>query len=292
MDCREDDIRKDSMVFYRSWYEALNAYGKKTFCDALKAILEYAFNGTPIESHGLSAKVSALLNTFLPIIDKNIEDYRNGCKGAKYGYRGGRPRKLPESETGGGFENQSPNDTDTGTDNEKETVYVSSESGPDPPHTDIDFYLDIFFFKNVPNPRQETDRFIQYYTSNGWIQSNGLSLDNDEKRKAKAKTWETRSNEKRFNQDFLNFWECAYNAAPPDIKIQMLSDRIKCKWVESINNKPGYHLTCYRRIVEFIERTIIDRNCEIALAMANWLNGKNLFYEILDPPDSGSKPSV
>lgn len=165
MGSKENDIRKDSMVFYRSWYDALNAYGKKTFCDATKAILEYAFNGTPIESHGLSAKVSALLNTFLPIIDKNIEDYRNGCKGAKYGYRGGRPRKQSESETGGGFENESPNDTDTGTENEKETVsvYVSSDSGPDPPHTDIDFSRIILEGCLKDKPSKEMNHKLRYF---------------------------------------------------------------------------------------------------------------------------------
>lgn len=109
---------RDSLVFYRSFYEALNCLPDEEYLKAIKMVLDYALNDIePTVNTGMAYAVFLLIK---PQIDANNRRYINGCKGAEYGKLGGRP-KTPRKP----LENpkQTPNENDN--ENENDNVNVN-----------------------------------------------------------------------------------------------------------------------------------------------------------------------
>lgn len=86
-------MKRDSILFYRSFYDAIKALPKKHQLSALEAILEYGLNGIEPESDGVVNAIFALIK---PQVDANNRRFVNGSKGAEHGAKGGRPRKEQE----------------------------------------------------------------------------------------------------------------------------------------------------------------------------------------------------
>ena len=78
---------RDSIVFYRSFYEAICELPEEQQLSAIKAILEYGLN----DSEESTGTAKAMLMMAQPIIDANNKRYENGKKG-------GRP-KSNQTET-------------------------------------------------------------------------------------------------------------------------------------------------------------------------------------------------
>lgn len=74
---------RESIVFYRSFYEAIKLQPKKIQADLYNALLEYAFTGEVIEMNNSVKSVFLLIK---PQIDANNTRYENSKKG-------GRPKK-------------------------------------------------------------------------------------------------------------------------------------------------------------------------------------------------------
>jgi hypothetical protein len=93
---------KDSMVIYRSFYEALNGIPEQNRIEVWAAICELGFNGIEIELNGLSKTIFMLIK---PQIEANnrkaMAGKNNGYLGAEHGKKGGRPRseKPPKKPT-------------------------------------------------------------------------------------------------------------------------------------------------------------------------------------------------
>lgn len=91
----------DSMVFYRSFYEAIKGLDAETKAEIYDAIFAYGLDGT--ESICLSPIASAIFTLVKPQIDANNKrkeaGKENGKKGAQYGKLGGRPKKNNPQET-------------------------------------------------------------------------------------------------------------------------------------------------------------------------------------------------
>lgn len=93
---------KDSMVVYRSFYEALNGLPEQNRLEVWGAICELGFNGVEVELIGLSKTIFMLIK---PQIEANnrkaIAGKNNGYLGAEHGKKGGRPRseKPPTKPT-------------------------------------------------------------------------------------------------------------------------------------------------------------------------------------------------
>lgn len=73
-------MERESMVFYRSFYEAIAELPDEELAKAFRAIAEYGLNGVEVECGG-SAKVA--LKMAKPQIDKNNARYKNGQSGGK-----------------------------------------------------------------------------------------------------------------------------------------------------------------------------------------------------------------
>ena len=107
-------MERDSIVFYRSFYEAIRLQPKKIQADIYNAVLDYAFNGT---EPNISPAAMSIFYLIKPQIDANNKKFEDGKKG-------GRPRKTKttgsedkEEIKTSGFENDRKTET-TGFEND------------------------------------------------------------------------------------------------------------------------------------------------------------------------------
>lgn len=154
-------MERDSMVFYRSFYEAIASLPDVELAHAFRAIVEYGLNGVEIECAG-SAMVA--LKMAKPQIDKNNLRYENGKKG-------GRPvGSKPNDNQSITIFNQTitkpePNVNVNVNDIKKKDTKVSKEKAHFVPPT----------LENVIGYCQEkglildAQRFIDFYESKGWM---------------------------------------------------------------------------------------------------------------------------
>lgn len=77
---------RDSIVFYRSFYEAIADLPSDDFKACVRAIMEYGLNDIEPEAEGVAKTVFLLVQ---PQIDVNNKKYQNGTKG-------GRPKTKQE----------------------------------------------------------------------------------------------------------------------------------------------------------------------------------------------------
>ena len=80
---------RESIVFYRSFYEAIKELSAEEFRNAVMAIMEYGLNDSEIDTSGVA---KAILIMAKPQIDKNNKRYENGL-------RGGTKPKQNQNET-------------------------------------------------------------------------------------------------------------------------------------------------------------------------------------------------
>jgi len=82
-------VERDSFIFYRSFFEAIDGLPVENQAHIYKAISGYALNGELIE---LDVWENAVFKTIKSQIDANNERFLNGCKGGEYGKLGGAPK--------------------------------------------------------------------------------------------------------------------------------------------------------------------------------------------------------
>lgn len=102
-------MRRDSFIFYRSFYEAIYPLPKESQLQIYSAILEYGLNGTePQEPDPITQSIFALIK---PVVDFNNKQFANGKKG-------GRPPKQKPNQNPTETQNQpNQNPTETTFDN-------------------------------------------------------------------------------------------------------------------------------------------------------------------------------
>lgn len=75
-----NEISRESFVFYRSFYESLSELSDESIAKALRAICEYALDGTMPTLSGVEKAVFVLIK---PQIDANFKRYINGKHGGR-----------------------------------------------------------------------------------------------------------------------------------------------------------------------------------------------------------------
>lgn len=158
-------MERESMVFYRSFYEAIKDLPDVEMAQAFRAIAEYGLNGQEVECSG-SAKVALMMAK--PQIDKNNVRYENGKKGSEYGKLGGRksqpnPKQTPsEPQTN---PNLTPNVNVNVNDIKKKDTKVSKEKVHFVPPT-LD---DVIGYCREKGLEMDAECFIDFYESKGWM---------------------------------------------------------------------------------------------------------------------------
>lgn len=165
---------RDSFVFYRSFAESVKNLPPEEYKKVMQSILDYALDGKEPEQSGIEYTVFCLVK---PQIDANNKRYENGKKG-------GRPQK-PSDNQEKPSDNQEitkpkPNNNQTVTTPEP-NVYVNVNDNVNVKKKDTSVSKekasrfipptleDIKAYCEEKGYKLDYDRFIDYYTSNGWM---------------------------------------------------------------------------------------------------------------------------
>lgn len=168
-------MNRDSFVFYKSFYEALQNVPKKYRSEVYDAVFEYAFEAREPSLSGVSR---ALWELIRPQLDASQKRYENAKKGAEYGKLGGRPKKKEEKEKPlKGYENETlnvnvnvnenVNDNEnvnvSGLDSETQTHTHSSSNRPTNPQI-----AEAVIRGGYAMSADSVQRFIDYNNEHGW----------------------------------------------------------------------------------------------------------------------------
>lgn len=82
-------MKKDSFVFYRSFWESVKALPLEIQHEILTAIIEFGLDKQ--EPQLTDPYANALWQLIKPQLDANWRKFENGCKGAIHGVKGGNP---------------------------------------------------------------------------------------------------------------------------------------------------------------------------------------------------------
>ena len=110
-------MKRDSSIFYRSFYEAINDLPDENQLEVYKSIFEYTLNFNEIELNGLSKTIFTLIK---PQLDANNKRYENGSKGGR--------KKQDETKTEANKnDNNNDNNNENENDNEKDLPPTAKE---------------------------------------------------------------------------------------------------------------------------------------------------------------------
>lgn len=208
---------RESIVFYRSFYEAIKELSAEEFRNAVMAIMEYGLNDSEIDTSGVA---KAILIMAKPQIDKNNKRYENGLRGGTKPKQNQNETKLEPNSNQSGTKAEpkrtNPEPNDNVNDNDNVNVNDIKESVEKKPR----FYpptleeLKKYIADNKYNV--DPERFIDYYTANGWTVSKNRMKD----WKAAVRNWDrSQKSGGRMRQEltaktkFSNFEQRSYDYA-------------------------------------------------------------------------------
>lgn len=117
MESKINNLHRESFLFYRSFFEAIEQVSETDQLQIYRAIAQFALDGVEPQLQGL---LKALWIAIKPQLEANNKRYLNGCKGGVHGKRGGAPkgnanaRKQPQNNP-----KTTPNDNDNDNVNER-----------------------------------------------------------------------------------------------------------------------------------------------------------------------------
>ena len=208
-------MAKDSFVFYRSFYEAIQEVPVKYRAVIYEAVFEYVFEG---REPSLSGVPNALWILIKPQLDANQIRYENGIKGAEhgkkgaeYGKLGGRPRKEknpPKTPQRGDMENP-PNVNVNVNENVNDNVNVNVNA-PDGDETNTQHtpptLNEITIYCARHNISTDLEKFWQYNNGKGWpmdwVAALALWVQKDKEKKQEAPDKNRFNNFKQREYDF------------------------------------------------------------------------------------------
>jgi len=88
--------KRDSFIFYRSFFEAIEKADKESQLIVYRAIATYSLNREEPQLNGIAGILWTLIK---PQIDANWKRFINGCKGGIYGNKGGAPKGNKNAKT-------------------------------------------------------------------------------------------------------------------------------------------------------------------------------------------------
>ena len=178
---------RDSIVFYRSFYEAVKDLPAEQFKACVKAIMDYGLDGTVPETCGIEKTVYLMAK---PQIDVNNKRYLNGTKG-------GRPITKKEPSNNQSITESYPcdnrpvtkaepnvNDNVNVNDIKKKDTKVSKEKSFQPPTVE-----NVREYCQAGGYRVDAEYFVDFYTAKGWMVGKNKMKD----WKAAVRNW-TRNN--------------------------------------------------------------------------------------------------
>ena len=211
---------RESMVFYRSFYQAVEDLPPEEFKASVMAILGYGLDGKCEEVSGVSKSILALVK---PQIDKNNKRYENSLKGGRKS-TDNQTETKPEPNANQVETKTKPNRNQTETkpkpndnvnvnDNDiKENTLkgVKEKRFAPPTPENVREYCREMGYTHV-----DADRFVDFYSAKGWMVGKNHMKD----WKAATRNWErsqrqestAKGTEKKSQTRFSNFEQRNYN---------------------------------------------------------------------------------
>lgn len=182
-------MKRDSMVFYRSFYEAVKGLSSAERLSCIETIIRYGLDGTEPEDGGVAAMVLQLVR---PVIDHNNERYLNGRKGGRPKTKTEPKQNLDETKT-----EPRPNQDRTKTEpyvyeyvDAYEDANVDKDIKKAPAARFIKPTLEeVSEYCRQRKNNVDPGAFIDFYNSNGWKVGRNPMKD----WKAAVRTWEKRA---------------------------------------------------------------------------------------------------
>ena len=150
---------RDSVVFYRSFWEAIEKLSDEDKLKSLNAIIEYGLNGIEPDASGVAAAMFLMAK---PQIDANNKRYQNGTKG-------GRPITKSEPNNNQNITKPEPKENvkvNVNVNDKKKDTNVSKEKATRflPPTAE-----DVRLYCAEKGYAVDAERFIDFYESKGWF---------------------------------------------------------------------------------------------------------------------------
>lgn len=171
---------RDSVVFYRSFYDAIKNIPKDNQLEVYNAIMDYSMYGVDPDITGIAL---ALFLAFKPQIDANNERYVNGTKGGRpkkekpMVFKDGENKKPMVSEN---LETEKPNEKENVKEKENIKENIKRKIFQAPTMEDVRKYC--VERGNKVDPQS----FIDFYESKGWM----IGKNHMKDWKAAVRTWE------------------------------------------------------------------------------------------------------
>lgn len=144
---------RDSVVFYRSFYDAIKDLPDADLAISFKAIMEYGLNGVEPDTSGIEKTIYLLTK---PQIDANNKRYQNGTKG-------GRPKTEEKPNHNQAITKPEPKEKEKVKDKvkEKDKEHIGRFA---PPTTE-----NVIGYCREMGYSVDASRFIDFYESKGWM---------------------------------------------------------------------------------------------------------------------------
>ena len=166
-------MAKDSFIFYRSFYEALQNVPKKHRTEVYEAVFEYAFESREPSLSGVPRALWELIRPQLDASQKRYENAKKGAeygeKGGKYGHLGGRPRKSDKGEKKPPLRGKNENPLNVNVnvnDNVNDNVNVNAPAAGSDTHTPS--FEEISSYCDQHGIKTDIKKFMQYNEGKGW----------------------------------------------------------------------------------------------------------------------------
>lgn len=119
-------MERDSIVFYKSFFDAIKELPPEDFKNCMTALMEYGFEGKVPETSGIAKSIFLMAK---PQIDKNNQRYANGKKGGKTAFR-------DEPNTNQNATKHEPNTNQNATEHEPNTNQTRTKREPNTKNTE------------------------------------------------------------------------------------------------------------------------------------------------------------
>lgn len=145
-----NQVKRDSFIFYRSFFETIEDLDDKNQLEIYKAIAEYSLNDKSIKLDGISKTIFRLIE---PQLLANKKRFLNGKLGASHGIKGGRPKtpRKPQENP-----KKTPNKNNNVNPNHNQELKSKLESL----NVNLETWQDFVDFRNE-NKKPITDRILK-----------------------------------------------------------------------------------------------------------------------------------
>ena len=161
-------MKRESFIFYKSFYESIKELAPEEQAQIYNAIFEYQFENKVVELKGVCKSIFTLI---IPQLDANNKRYINGCKGGAPKGNKNATKKQPKNNQK--TTKKQPNDNDNVNENDNENnnniIRDSFEKNESKTQNNSEIIREVVNYLNTCGEYEKFEKVIKFrykYTSN------------------------------------------------------------------------------------------------------------------------------